>query len=652
MRNVSRAQRLLEGLRSLPAPSGAPQRLLALAFAEPPRLPALAEAVRCDPALALELVRLAPPADPRKESGLDLARAAREIAPAQLRLLACTATDSQDDRERAGDEHTGDERCGLTALRRWSVATAVAARELASNARGVEPETAYAAGLLAGIGRIAVAVARPDESAELRARLEGRSEKRLVQLERELLGLDHESVGIALAEIWNLPEELCDVLGFGERSAEQFERDCPRETRELVGLVRVAQHLATQFGFPAVDGLRAEPPSADVLVLLEGRDMASLAEPIRREVARAARELEPRETDLEAVASRMRAAKGVLASLLANSERRRQAAESVNIVLQDGLQRLGDGDALPGVLYRAMESMGFRRIAHLEADGKARTLSVVRALALGRVPRLREGAWVPFPADTRAFGTPAVIRIEEGAPEHQLLLELLGCNSCVIAPLGTSGDQRCGYLCADRGPLGFCGVEGEERCLGIIADQARLLLDFQALTREKERMATQDPLTGAATRRRLMDRLDALVLQGRQTRLALSLCLMDLDHFKKFNDTLGHQVGDRLLQDLVEVVGAQVRKGDLVARYGGEEFVVVLPSCDVEGAVRSAEKIREAVFAFGREHASEYGELSISISIGVATLAPEETPAALIGRADAALYQAKHNGRNRVELAS
>jgi diguanylate cyclase (GGDEF)-like protein len=188
--------------------------------------------------------------------------------------------------------------------------------------------------------------------------------------------------------------------------------------------------------------------------------------------------------------------------------------------------------------------------------------------------------------------------------------------------------------------------------LGIIAEQLTLLLRHEELTKEKERMATLDPLTGAATRRRLMDRLEYVITQSGRTRMPFSLVIMDLDHFKKFNDTMGHQVGDRLLQDLVKVLSAHVRKGDLVARYGGEEFVVLLPNCAMKDALRVAEDLRERVFDYGVSQREMYKGLPVSISMGAAQWTAPETALALIARADAALYASKHAGRNRVTQAA
>jgi diguanylate cyclase (GGDEF)-like protein len=172
------------------------------------------------------------------------------------------------------------------------------------------------------------------------------------------------------------------------------------------------------------------------------------------------------------------------------------------------------------------------------------------------------------------------------------------------------------------------------------------------MEREHEARATQDPLTGAATRRRLMERLEFLAGQSERTGLPFSLLIMDLDHFKRFNDTMGHQTGDELLQDLVRILQSNVRKGDLVARYGGEEFVVLLPNCAIERSLELGETLRTLVHEHGTTRLERYRGLQVSISMGAAQWRKGESVAALIGRADAALYEAKHAGRNRVLRAA
>ncbi|NJK45390.1 MAG: GGDEF domain-containing protein, partial [Pleurocapsa sp. SU_196_0] len=134
----------------------------------------------------------------------------------------------------------------------------------------------------------------------------------------------------------------------------------------------------------------------------------------------------------------------------------------------------------------------------------------------------------------------------------------------------------------------------------------------------------------------------------------LALGVLDVDHFKKYNDHYGHQAGDACLQRVAGILAETVhRAGDTVARYGGEEFVVLLPESDGAGAWQFAEKIRLAVETAALPHAQSPNGI-VSVSIGVKSLVPSETDASsqLVRLADEALYEAKRQGRNKAILAS
>jgi diguanylate cyclase (GGDEF)-like protein/PAS domain S-box-containing protein len=167
------------------------------------------------------------------------------------------------------------------------------------------------------------------------------------------------------------------------------------------------------------------------------------------------------------------------------------------------------------------------------------------------------------------------------------------------------------------------------------------------------RLATRDGLTGLFNRRRFDDALQQEWLRARRDRTPLSVVMSDVDHFKLFNDTYGHQAGDACLRQVAEALQSRVRRpADLAARYGGEEFVVLLPSTPREGALVVAEALRAAVVALGIPLARSTAGPVVTVSLGCATQAPgtDEPPAALLERADRALYEAKHAGRNRVEV--
>ena len=131
--------------------------------------------------------------------------------------------------------------------------------------------------------------------------------------------------------------------------------------------------------------------------------------------------------------------------------------------------------------------------------------------------------------------------------------------------------------------------------------------------------------------------------------MPLSIILADIDFFKRINDTYGHLAGDAVLRETAQCMKSVVRPYDGIGRYGGEEFLFVLPSCDTDGAVTLAERLRESIESSAMVLAE--GIIPITLSLGVSTNDLSQDMETLIGAADTALYRAKNNGRNRVELA-
>lgn len=166
---------------------------------------------------------------------------------------------------------------------------------------------------------------------------------------------------------------------------------------------------------------------------------------------------------------------------------------------------------------------------------------------------------------------------------------------------------------------------------------------------QAEEVSLTDALTGAVNRRGYDLSIAKAIEEAANGKEPLTLIMCDLDHFKRINDTHGHPVGDEVLKIFCGILTENVRFGDTVARYGGEEFAVILTMTDAKGAVKVSERMR-AQIASRRLALNRSGELleNITASFGIAQYVPGDTPASMIERADAKLYEAKANGRNRV----
>jgi len=186
--------------------------------------------------------------------------------------------------------------------------------------------------------------------------------------------------------------------------------------------------------------------------------------------------------------------------------------------------------------------------------------------------------------------------------------------------------------------------------ISIVRARVRTHLELKRYRDDLERQSMTDGLTGIPNRRHLERFLDLLWSQALRLNGPIAVILMDLDHFKAYNDHYGHLAGDDCLRQVARTLErCTQRKTDLMARFGGEEFLCVLSGTDQEGAARVAEQLREAVEALAIPHAASGASDRVTISLGLAACVPrgDDRPEQLLERADRALYEAKRQGRNR-----
>jgi diguanylate cyclase (GGDEF)-like protein len=206
--------------------------------------------------------------------------------------------------------------------------------------------------------------------------------------------------------------------------------------------------------------------------------------------------------------------------------------------------------------------------------------------------------------------------------------------------------------------LGFVAYQFRMRRMRSIADRLQSLVEertaaLERLNQELQRLTATDSLTGVANRRRFDEALDHEWRRAARIRAPLACIMIDIDHFKAYNDRYGHLQGDACLRQIAHALVSTVRRaGDIVARYGGEEFSVVLPGTAHQGAVRVAEQLRAGIEALQLPNDASTTGPHVTISVGVATIVPQQgiSPQTIVAGADRALYQAKRAGRNRVEV--
>jgi diguanylate cyclase (GGDEF)-like protein len=218
--------------------------------------------------------------------------------------------------------------------------------------------------------------------------------------------------------------------------------------------------------------------------------------------------------------------------------------------------------------------------------------------------------------------------------------------SLILLPL-LADEEVIGELYLGAAEAGFY----DQDTLGLVnmvASQAAMAVQKAMLFEKTESLAITDGVTGLYTHRYFQERLSEEIRWSERTGRSVCLIMVDTDHFKKFNDTLGHPEGDRLLREIAALLRSYTRESDLVCRYGGDEFSLILRDTDKDSAVVTAERIREAFqLRFGKN------AVKVTSSIGVACVPVDaRTKPELVAAADAALYKSKQGGRNRVSMAT
>ncbi|MGH2681927.1 MAG: diguanylate cyclase [Actinomycetota bacterium] len=319
--------------------------------------------------------------------------------------------------------------------------------------------------------------------------------------------------------------------------------------------------------------------------------------------------------------------------------RRRADIESLAAMAAE-LDETTEPDAIARILLKTVrEAFGLEPGIVLASDRTNRSRLVPLGADLADEGRVGIDAVVKKAWESREV---ALVKALDPKSDPQLAVLLPEARYVVVVPLIAEG-RPLGVLAVQNSGLTRSTIELRVvTVLAQLASHAALALRNAWLLRDVRQMAETDPLTGLANRRTFDRYLEKELSRARRRGDPVSLVMIDIDHFKAFNDTYGHQAGDELLQAVARTLSRAARDFDLVARYGGEEFAVILPTCSWEDSLLAADRLRKAV-GKARSHAPVTG------SAGVASFpAHAADGATLIRAADIALYESKKAGRDRV----
>jgi diguanylate cyclase (GGDEF)-like protein len=306
-------------------------------------------------------------------------------------------------------------------------------------------------------------------------------------------------------------------------------------------------------------------------------------------------------------------------------------------------QQTTEAEICRAIALHTREQLGFERAVVLaNVRRTAGALSTPSSIVL--VETEQSLADDPIVAEAMTGTEPLLRRVMQ--IEHDSMLEDLLPNptNLAVMPMRTSNNEIGGVIIAEWSDARGL-PQATADALVHTANHGALALRNARLLAELERRAARDPLTGLGNRRSFDESLDRELSRCRRDGSSLSLVVFDLDHFKEINDEHGHQVGDQVLRSVSRLLTGGVRDMDVTSRYGGEEFVILFPGTSSRDAAMTADRLRVEV-------ATRSEPVSVTISAGVATFPDLATSGAeLMALADAALYEAKRSGRNRVVVA-
>lgn len=617
----------------LPSPKGVALAIIKLCRRDDVTVNEVALAIQPDPALTGRLIRMANAGGRGKRPVASIRDAVTLLGFATVRQLALGF--SLLDEYRAGNCKAFD----YHAYWSGSLLMALGMQTFSGRARAGSPDELFACGLLARIGQLALATVYPLEYQQVLEIWRTDTSQDLRMMEREHLAVDHGELGAAMLADWGMPKVLVEAV-FHHDNLESADLSADSRARDLAHLLHLASHLADL-------GVVAEPErprrARDLLGLagnigLTAEAMSTWIDGVLAEWREWGRALNVPAKALPPFAELARSG-----SDEAGEPGEEGAVSPLRVLIVD--ESPSNRQPLEKALH---ETVGCAVIG--TADGRD-----ALAMALEFLPQvivtnshLPEMSGIELCRALRSSELGQAIYIMMLAPsadeDHMIEAFEAGVDQYAFRPI--SARDLVARLNAARRVVALREEWEQDR-----TRMRHITAELAIANRRLAHAALTDLLTELPNRRAAMDRLQAAWGAADRSSQALSVMVIDLDHFKRINDTYGHAIGDAVLKAVAAILRHSARKNDSVCRIGGEEFLIICESAPLEAAFLSAERLRETLSA-NRVQVGGF-TFPVTISVGVATkTAAMRNEDALVRAADKALYDAKNAGRNRVFKAS
>lgn len=622
----------LKASGNLPSPKGSALKVLELCQRDNVTLPEIIHVMQIDPATVGRILKLA------NSAAFGRARAVVALTPDVLMSIGIQAV-----RQVvlafslvSGNRHGQCPGFDYEVFWSRSAATGVATQLLGAATRAAPPAELFTVGLLANVGRLALTALHSARYGQLLVQAGGQFSPALTELEKEAFGYSHLDVAVAMMRDWGLPKLFTDAVLFHE-TPNLADFSATSRSARLVNSLHLAARMADLCFMPqaerAAEFLTLLPLAQD-LGIADG-NLATLGDQMLSEWAEWSALLQ---LTVHAVVPFSR--------LVVNDD-------NVEAPPGGALKHLTvlvvDDD--PGVCLQLNEILGAAgHTVHMARDGHDGL-----AQALYRQPQLlitdlrmahQDGLKLIRSLRQTELGRSIYIIILTAPDDDDKLAEAfdLGVDDYITKPVE-------GKLLQARLRAGMRIIREQQALRQEQEELRRRLLELSIANQRAQEAALTDVLTGLYNRRYAMERLVQEWAESERGHRPLAVLMLDIDHFKPINDNYGHDVGDAVLRQFTEILRAFSRAPDVPCRFGGEEFLLIAPDTALQGALHLAERIRSAVenkilIAAGIS-------VHLTVSIGVAEKAATHASLDhLLKAADEALYQAKQNGRNRVENAN